>query len=247
MSFPKTIPVLPFQALWIGILMLSWPIVRAQESRATERVGRKPLAAAESLVAGEYKGWTYGSDRAKKKIDCSSFIAVVVESLCAAAKVDCSKDLKAAIKVATIDYKREGERLKIALPDRKVDDKPSDFSAREKEWKRVVLDRLVEEKNVLIRGSAGALITAGYADPVERKDLAPGDFVQYWYKDGDHFSGHSGIIRSVDGERIVLYGSHATILASADDPTKKAKTGGLGPTIPFKLPKDHVFAARWKL
>lgn len=246
--FGGRFPAMIFCAvILVGLVLTFSPHVGAQDSRAADQIGRKPLTKAEILVAGDYKGWTYGSDRAKKKIDCSSFIAVVVEALAKDAKVECSKELKAAINVATIDYSKEGERLKIARPEKKSDEKPEEFSAREKAWKRTVLDALIVEKNDLIRGSAHALIAAGYADPVAPNDLRPGDFVQYWYKDGDHFSGHSGIIHSIDGEKIVLYGSHATLLASSDDPKKKAKTGGLGPTIPFKLPKDHVFAARWKL
>lgn len=219
----------------------------AQAATTKPDAGRKPLDTAVALVAGEYRGWTYGSDRAKKKIDCSTFVGVVVESLAKSAGVACSKEIKAGINVATIDYEKEAERLKVPAPARKPDEKADAFAKREKDWRLTVLDRLVEEKNELIRGSAGTLIAAGYADPVQTSDLRPGDFVQYWYKNGDHFSGHSGIIQSFDGEKIVLYGSHATILASTEDPTKKAKTGGLGPTIPFKLPKNHTFAARWKL
>lgn len=51
--------------------------------------------------------------------------------------------------------------------------------------------------------------------PVQPKDLAPGDLVQYWFNRGEKWSGHSGIVAAVEKAddnvvKLTLFGAHAS-------------------------------------
>lgn len=70
----------------------------------------------------------------------------------------------------------------------------------------------VKRDDPAIRGVAGALVDAGFAEMVASIDDAkPGDLVQYWYRKADGgWEGHAAIIENNKGNgRIDIYGAHA--------------------------------------
>ena len=69
----------------------------------------------------------------------------------------------------------------------------------------------IKANDPLIRGVAGALLDAGLATEVSSVDEArPGDLVQYWYKKGAGWEGHTAMIENNKGNgRVDIYGAHA--------------------------------------
>jgi hypothetical protein len=87
---------------------------------------------------------------------------------------------------------KSANRINVLLPDSKPE----------------AIDALVEAGDRRIRGVEYALERLRIGKPIEPSEVQPGDFVQYWYRDGAHWAGHSGIVVSLAGAKLALYGAH---------------------------------------
>ena len=77
--------------------------------------------------------------------------------------------------------------------------------------KKVDLKRLVDKDDSSIKGAAGALVEAGKGTAVNsRSGIRPGDVIQMWHKKSTFpfYSGHAGVVESLDGATVVLRGAH---------------------------------------
>lgn len=68
-----------------------------------------------------------------------------------------------------------------------------------------------------IAGVQKALVDAGKGVAVDKTDVQPGDLIQYWMKrkDGTWF-GHSAVVKSVVGSKVILLGAHQSKGGIAD-------------------------------
>jgi hypothetical protein len=82
----------------------------------------------------------------------------------------------------------------LAATGRKSSDRWIDGFSVERFQKFKALWYSQTEVNDYHRGSPGALIDAGLAEPVKLDQLEKGDFIQYWYGDKTKDEGHSAIV-----------------------------------------------------
>lgn len=152
----------------------------------------------------------------KNKIDCVQFVHEVVTRAALAS----GKKLTAA----------QSKALKVVLS---ADDMKK-------------LASLVESEDDKIKGVQHALTLSGLGVAVAREDAEPGDFVQYWYKKGDNWLGHAGIVEAINADgKATIYGSHKTTLQRERNKTDKKGGVGSGPVFDLRDAKRKVFVARW--
>lgn len=177
------------------------------------------LASAEQLATSKdfkfrvYPGtkWYLAQPKDKRPptLDCTQFLSAVAEQVFSKAKKEYTDDIK----------------KKLML---------SNFSDEER--KPAALNKLVDDGDKRTRGVQYALTDSGVGVEVKNIESAkPGDLVQYWYKIGANWSGHSGVIVSVTGTKAVVLSSHKTSLASEKDVAEADRKGGVGQSIPIDL------------
>lgn len=176
------------------------------------------LETARDLGATTYRSSTWGSS-GEDAIDCVQFVLEVVREV--AADEERPDVVTPALKRA----------LYIQLSDED----------------HANLQQLVDDGDPQITGVQKALVGAGLGHPVATEDARPGDLVQYWYRSGGRWYGHSAIVEQiVDGEA-TLYGSHKSTLQSERHLKRSERKGGVGSGPVFDLtdPKRKVYVVRW--
>lgn len=152
-------------------------------------------------------------------IDCVQFVIAVVGECCAQSQQSSKFDAEL--------------RRRIAIDNIQPDEK---------------LDALVEAGDDRIRGVQWALVAANLGEAISIADAQPGDFVQYWYRSGESWAGHTAVIQSIADGQAILLGAHRTILARQQQQPVAQRTGGVGESIPVRLsdPAKKVYVARWR-
>lgn len=192
----------------------------------------EPLEVAKRLGATTYKDaaypgttWFMALDKAKRPqtVDCTGFLSAVMRECFEEA----GKEYADAVR----------KRVMIA-----------DFT--EEELKQPTLNSIVEKgEDKRLQGVTRAVIDAGVGKSVEGIGSAkPGDLMQYWYKTGDNWDGHCGVIQSINGTRATLFGSHRSALASEKALPVDQRHGGVGESVFIEFgPKGgkRVFLARF--
>ena len=171
-------------------------------------------------VAARLKDRVYGSEaQDPNAINCVEFVTEVVRECCA--RSDQHAKFTAEL--------RQGIAIDNIRPDEN-------------------LAALIEKGDDRIKGVQWALTQAGLGIAVDVVDAQPGDFVQYWYRSGDGWAGHSAVIKSIAEGTAVLLGSHHTALAREQDKPAAQRSGGVGESVPINLgdPARKVFVVRWK-
>jgi len=109
------------------------------------------------------------------------------------------------------------------------------------------LQELVAANDPKTRGVQTALKSAHLGVEVSPGDARPGDFVQYWYRDGEQWLGHSGIIEKVEDGKATIYGSHKSTLQSERSIVPADRKGGIGSGPSFSLTDTarKVYVVRW--
>ncbi|MEM7681965.1 MAG: hypothetical protein AAF288_08415 [Planctomycetota bacterium] len=239
----------PYRIAALLVLVLA-PAATALAERPNVRrlAADHPYRVAVELTKGRFAGWGYGSDPSKQTLDCVLFVREVVRELAERTGQEVSRSTERAILISGIDFPAAGQRLGLPEPDRAEFRTDADFNKARRAWTTAVLNGLVEARDPQIRGVQTALVDAGLGHAVPNDRLRPGDFVQYWYraKNNSRWLGHSGVVGEIkrDG-RVVLWGSHSTILADPNRPNRKAEHGGVGPSVPIRIRPDHLYAVRW--
>ncbi len=77
------------------------------------------------------------------------------------------------------------------------------------------LGQLILQHDARIKGVVSALVSMGMGTEIDPSGVAPGDFIQYWYKSKGRWAGHTAIVESVrqkDGAvQCRLFGSHKSL------------------------------------
>lgn len=168
------------------------------------------------------------ADKRPKMIDCTQYVSAVVEKVLSEAKLEYDKDTKSRVMLSNF----KPEELKQESMNKLVE------AARKPDGK-------ADER---LAGVRFALTKIGKGDAVANlKDAKPGDLVQYWYKSGGNWFGHSSVIVSVTGDSAVLLGSHKTALESEKATKPDERKGGVGESVSIKLgdPEKLVYIVRF--
>lgn len=181
--------------------------------------GADVLRAAQDLGSDTYKDYEYGST-GHKKVDCVQFVLAVVEKVAADEKQTdkITKDTKKTIQIQLNKEDKEN------------------------------LQQLVDDGDARTTGVQKALVDAGLGKKVKAEDAKAGDFVQYWYKDGGVWKGHSGVIEKISNGKATIYGAHKTTLqADMKIKNKGDRKGGVGSGPVFDLTDTSrkVYVVRW--
>jgi len=176
------------------------------------------LETARELGTTTYRASTWGSS-GEDAIDCVQFVLEVVKQV--AADEDRPDAVTPALKRA----------LYIQLS----------------EEDHANLQQMVDDGDPQITGVQKALVDAGLGHPVAAEDAQPGDLVQYWYRSGGRWYGHSAIVEQIVDREATLYGSHKTTLQSERHLERSERQGGVGSGPVFDLtdPKRKVYVVRW--
>lgn len=174
-------------------------------ARGEERPPPKTvLEHAHALGAGRFQGWTYGEDSAKSQVDCVQFVEAVLE---AARGAKVPPEVRVAVRIQGLSAT------------------PGDQDA---------IRKAVEAGDRRLAGVVHAIVDGlGEGVAVPFAEVAPGDFVQCWWrrerKEPDpadpkrtrtvvRWEGHAAVVESVvaaDPKRkastVKLYGSHLSI------------------------------------
>jgi hypothetical protein len=208
-----TFPALGF-VTWMASPTSAAPLVHGVAPAPVDTLGvATKIATSDDFKSRVYPNtpWFKAQPEASrpKTVDCTQFLSAVVAAVFAEAGKAFTAETKSRVML-------------------------SNFTADE--LKTAALDQLVDGTDKRILGVQYALTEAGVGEAVAGIAQAkPGDFVQYWYKEGGHWAGHSGIIVSITGTKAVLLGSHMTTLASEDGAKPADKKGGVGQSIPIDL------------
>lgn len=175
-----------------------------------------PLATARRLADETFKNYTYGSS-GENKVDCTQFLAAVVDDLARQCGVTLSK--------------ADRRTLLVVLGEEDAN----------------TLQTLVSASDTKIRGVQQALVSSNLGVAVEPKDAKPGDLIQYWYKKQGKWTGHSGLVERIEAGKATIYGSHNTTLQMDQRLPESARRGGIGvgPVFDLSDPGRRVFLVRW--
>jgi hypothetical protein len=173
---------------------------------------------AQKLGETRYRDYTYGSRVAEQQIDCVQFLLAVVDDL---ARQQDLPPIGRAVRAA------------IAI---NLDEEAA-----------ANLQTLVEQGDPRTTGIQAALVNAGLGVKVAPSEARPGDLVQYWYRQGGAWRGHSGVIESIRDGRSTIYGSHRSTLQRERDLPESQRRGGVGSGPVFDLTAEgrKVYVVRW--
>lgn len=112
------------------------------------------------------------------------------------------------------------------------------------------VDKLVDADDENIRGIQFALEHAKIGQAVKPEEVRPGDFVQYWYREGAHWAGHSAIVVELLGDKLKIYGAHKSagkvteIEVPFDPKSRRAYFARFTGSHPSTLAVARTFEAR---